>query len=134
MVFRPDRLAVVPSAIIFFPNADDRALFRKVCHHHFSSVIAQSPASVVPITEGDPLPIRKTIAFQLQTMKIDESTIAGNLSVLETIVDVGLGLARAFFAKLPNIIVAGDQMTVARLLSLKIHRAIDPDPFGSLSW
>ncbi|KAF9368787.1 hypothetical protein CPB97_004251, partial [Podila verticillata] len=94
----------------------------------------KSPACVVPIVEVDPLPIQKSITFQLQTMKIDESTIAGNLSVLETITDVGLGLARTWFAKLPNIIVAGDQMTVARLLSLQIHQAIDPNPFGSLSW
>ncbi|KAF9079027.1 hypothetical protein BGX23_005301, partial [Mortierella sp. AD031] len=110
VVFRPDRLAA-PSASIFFPNATDRTLFRTVCRHHFSSVIAQSPACVVPIVEVDPLPIRKTIAFPLQTMKIDESTIAGNLSVLETIMDVGLGLARTWFAKLPVVIVGGDQMT-----------------------
>ncbi|KAG0012791.1 hypothetical protein BGZ82_002424, partial [Podila clonocystis] len=134
VVFRPDRLVVVPSASIFFPNAADRTLFRTVCHHHFSSVIAQSPTCIVPIVEVDPLPIQKSIAFPLQTMKIDESTIASNLSVLETIIDVGLGLAKTWFARLPNIIVAGDQMTVARLLSLWIHRAIDPDPFGSLSW
>ncbi|KAF9899125.1 hypothetical protein EC991_009576 [Linnemannia zychae] len=133
VVFRPDRLAT-PGASIFFPNATDRTLFRSVCRHHFSSVIAQSPACVMPLVEVDLLPIRKTIAFPLQTMKIDESTIVGNLSVLETVVDVGLGLARTWFAKLPVIIVAGDQMTVARLLSLLIHRAIDPDPFGSLSW
>ncbi|KAF9177079.1 hypothetical protein BGZ50_009236, partial [Haplosporangium sp. Z 11] len=132
-VFQPDKLAF-PGVSIFFPNAADRTLFRTVCRHHFSSAVAQSPAHIVPIVEVDLLPTRKTIAFPLQTMKIDESTIAGNLSVLETITDVGLGLARNWFATLPNIIVAGDQMTVARLLSLQIHRAIDPDPFGSLSW
>lgn len=120
VVFRPDRLAA-PSASIFFPNTTDCTLFWTVCHHHFSSVIAQSPACIVPIVEVDPLPIQKTIAFPLQTMKIDESTIAGNLSVLETIIDVGLSLARTWFAKLPIIIVAGNQMTVMRLLSLLIH-------------
>lgn len=120
VVFRPNRLAA-PSTSIFFPNTTDCTLFRTVCHHHFSSVIAQSPACIVPIMEVNPLPIWKTIAFPLQTMKINESTIAGNLSVLETIIDVSLGLARTWFAKLPIIIVASDQMTVARLLSLLIH-------------
>ncbi|CAO3568652.1 unnamed protein product [Mortierella alpina] len=133
VVHRPDRLSV-PGASIFFPNATDRTLFRNVCRHHFSSAIARTPAYVVPIVEVDLLPIRKSTTFPLRTMKIDESTIAGNLSVLDTIMLVGLGLTKTWFASHPNIIVAGDQMTVARLLSLRIHRAIDPDPYGSLSW
>ncbi|KAF9915470.1 hypothetical protein FBU30_001945, partial [Linnemannia zychae] len=136
-VYRSDR-TTLPTASIFFPNATEQSLLRTVCRHHFSSAIARfhthSHITVIPIVKVDPLPTRKSITFQLQTMKIDESTIAGNLAVLETITDIGLRLARTWFTKLSNIIVAGDQMTVVRLLSLQIHRAIDPDPYGGLFW
>ncbi|KFH71184.1 hypothetical protein, variant [Podila verticillata NRRL 6337] len=136
-VFRPEKST--PSAGIFFPTATDRSQFRAACRHHFSSAISrslcmQSSACVVPIEPIDRLPVHKTVAFPLQTMKIDESTISGNLAVLEHVSNVGLRLARNWFTDRTSIIVAGDQMTVARLLSLKIHRAIDPDPFGCLSW
>ncbi|KAF9273625.1 hypothetical protein BGZ74_004702, partial [Mortierella antarctica] len=123
-VFRPEKST--PSASVFFPTATDRSQFRAACQHHFSSAISrllcmQSSACVIPIEPIDRLPVCKTIAFPLQTMKIDESTIAGNLAVLEHVSNVGLRLAKNWFTDRTSIIVAGDQMTVARLLSLKIH-------------
>ncbi|KAG0010515.1 hypothetical protein BGZ82_003415, partial [Podila clonocystis] len=67
-------------------------------------------------------------------MKLDESTIAGNLSVLQRITEVSLSLPKTWFADPKNTIIAGDQMTVSRLLTLKVHRSFDPDPYHNLSW
>ncbi|KAG0195260.1 hypothetical protein BGX33_003798, partial [Mortierella sp. NVP41] len=67
-------------------------------------------------------------------MKLDESTIAGNLAVLERITQVGLQLPKSWFANPKNTIFAGDQMSVSRLLTLKIHRIVDTDPYHSLAW
>jgi hypothetical protein len=128
-----------PSALIFFPTPTDRTMFRAACRTHLSAAIARSlphasTACVIPMQTIDEIDVRKTIAFPLPTMKIDESTISGNLAVLESITRIDLRLSDTWFDSARNIIVGGDQMTVARLLSLKIHRAIESDPYGGLDW
>ncbi|KAG0014076.1 hypothetical protein BGZ82_001909, partial [Podila clonocystis] len=128
-----------PSALIFFPTPTDRAMFRAACRTHLSAAIARSlphasTGCVIPMQTLDEIDVCKTIAFPLPTMKIDESTISGNLAVLESITRANLHLSDTWFDSARNIIVGGDQMTVARLLSLKIHRAIESDPYGGLDW
>ncbi|GJJ71294.1 hypothetical protein EMPS_07069 [Entomortierella parvispora] len=136
--FRVDRPE--PSASIFFPTSTDRTMTRAACRTHLSTAISQflprSPSvCVIPMPAIDVLKVVKTKTFPLPTMKIDESTIAGNLAVLENITKIDLGLSDEWFSKTTrDIIVAGDQMTVSRLLSLKVHRMVESDPFGSLGW
>ncbi|KAG0011419.1 hypothetical protein BGZ82_003007, partial [Podila clonocystis] len=138
-VFCPENERPMPEADLFFPDNTDLAVFQCVCRSHISDAIVRSlpegsSVHAIPIVPITTLRLHKTTALPLQIMKIDESTIAGNLAVLERITTVGLQLPKAWFSDPKNIIVAGDQMTVSRLLTLKVHRAIDPDPYCSLAW
>ncbi|KAF8978249.1 hypothetical protein BGZ52_006222, partial [Haplosporangium bisporale] len=138
-LFRPENERPKPDADLFFPTDFDLEVFQQVTRSHVSNAIVQlspdgSAATAIPIVPIKPLHINKTAFFPLQTMKLDESTIAGNLAVLERITHVGLQLPKSWFAKPNNTIIAGDQMTVSRLLTLKIHRIVDTDPYHSLAW
>ncbi|KAF9198949.1 hypothetical protein BGZ59_004278, partial [Podila verticillata] len=117
-LFRPENERPKPDADLFFPTDFDLEVFQQVTRSHVSNAIVQlspdgSAATAIPIVPIKPLHINKTAFFPLQTMKLDESTIAGNLAVLERITRVGLQLPKSWFAKPNNTIIAGDQMTVS---------------------
>ncbi|KAF9322591.1 hypothetical protein BG006_002260, partial [Podila minutissima] len=138
-VFCPESETSEPTADIFFPTLTDRVMSQAACHTHLSAAIARSlphasNACMIPMQTIDEMEVHKTVTFPLPTMKIDESTITGNLAVLESITRIGLHLPDMWFNDAKNIIFAGDQMTVARLLSLKIHHAIELDRYGGLAW
>ncbi|KAG9061327.1 hypothetical protein KI688_007305 [Linnemannia hyalina] len=123
----------------FFPNDGDLEAFFNTCQSHVSDSIVRSlpegsTTSAIPVVPVEQLDLVKSIVFPLPVMKLDESTIAGNLSVLQRITEVNLNLPKIWFADPKNTIVAGDQMTVSRLLTLKVHRSFGPDPYHSLSW
>ncbi|KAF9367626.1 hypothetical protein BGX21_007202, partial [Mortierella sp. AD011] len=65
------------------------------------------------------IPVQKTEAYPLRLMKINESTIAGNQEILDHVMLKEFGLSKAWFDDGRLQIVAGDQLTVARLRSLK---------------
>jgi hypothetical protein len=139
VLFRPEKERLKPDAGLFFPNDFDLEVFHQVSVSHVSKAIVRSlsegPAALtIPIVSIKKLDINKTKLFPLQTMRLDESTIAANLAVLERITQVGLQLSKNWFDNPKNTIVAGDQMTVSRLLTLKIHRIVDADPYDSLAW
>lgn len=90
--------------------------------------------SAIPVVPVEQLDLIKSTVFPLPVMKLDESTIAGNLSVLQRITEVSLNLPKTWFSDPKNTIVAGDQMTVSRLLTLKVHWSFDPDHYHNLSW
>ncbi|KAF9118846.1 hypothetical protein BG015_006504, partial [Linnemannia schmuckeri] len=138
-LFRPEDERPEPIADLFFPKDADFEVLQQVSRSHVSAAIVRSlpqgsTAVTIPILPIKKLDIDKTALFPLQTMKLDESTIAGNLAVLERITQVGLQLPKSWFAKPKNTIFGGDQMSVSRLLTLKIHRIVDTDPYHSLSW
>lgn len=138
-LFRPEKERPKPVAALFLPNKSDLEVFRQVSRSHVSTAIVRSSpegstAVAIPVTPINKLNVIKTALFPLQTMRLDESTIAGNLAVLERITQVGLQLPKEWFADPKNTIVAGDQMTVSRLLTLKIHRFVDTNPYHSLTW
>ncbi|KAF9149515.1 hypothetical protein BG015_008705 [Linnemannia schmuckeri] len=138
-LFRPEDERPVPTADLFFPKEADWEVPHQVSRSHVSATIVRSlpkgsTAVAIPILPIQKLDIHKTVLFPLQTMRLDESTIAGNLAVLERITQVGLQLPKTWFANPKNTIFAGDQMSVSRLLTLKIHRIVDNDPYDSLAW
>ncbi|KAF9128790.1 hypothetical protein BG015_004287, partial [Linnemannia schmuckeri] len=138
-VLRPEHERPEPVTELFLPKDVDWEVFREVCRSHVSAAIvrslpAGSPAAPIPILAIKKLDINKTALFPLQTMKLDESTIAGNLAVLEKITEIILQLSEEWFADPNNIIFGGDQMSVSRMLTLKIHRLVDTDPYHSLAW
>ncbi|KAK3817844.1 MAG: hypothetical protein J3R72DRAFT_43438 [Linnemannia gamsii] len=138
-LFRPENERLEPTAELFFPKFIDMEVFQHVSRSHVSAAIVRSlskgsTTTAIPIVPIEKLDIGKTALFPLQTMKLDESTIAGNLAVLERITQTGLQLPKKWFSDPKNTIFAGDQMTVSRLLTLKIHRIVDTDPYHSLAW
>jgi hypothetical protein len=138
-IFCPVEERSVADANLFFPNDGDLENLFNVCQSHVSDSIVRSlpegsTTFAIPIVPVEQLDLAKSTVFPLPVMKLDESTIAGNLSVLQRITEVGLNLPKSWFANPKNMFVAGDQMTVSRLLTLKVHRCFDPDPYHSLSW
>lgn len=76
----------------------------------------------------------RTMSFQLPSMKIDQSTVDGNLEILMTIVTKFLKLPDTWFLDGTRIIIAGDHLTVARVRSAKELRSRDCTPFERLQW
>lgn len=140
LLFRPEEERPEPDAELFFPSDADLEVFMDVCRSHVSAAIVktmpgESTALPIPIMPVEPLDFKvKTTTFPLKIMRLDESTIAGNLMVLDRIMTYDLQLEDSFFEDPKNTIVAGDQMTMSRILTLKIHRSLDPHPYHSLSW
>ncbi|ORZ12460.1 hypothetical protein BCR41DRAFT_307838, partial [Lobosporangium transversale] len=66
-------------------------------------------------------------------MRIDQGTIRGNLEVLEFITEAALELPHEWFEG-RRILIAGDQLTVSRLRSLKELRADDISSYHRLDW
>ncbi|KAG0221950.1 hypothetical protein BGW42_007049, partial [Actinomortierella wolfii] len=96
--------------------------------------LSGSSISTIPITPIDPPPITKTETRPLQIIKIDQSTIEGDLEIMETIVGM-IGLSKIYVHDdNVNIVIAGDQLTVARLQSLKAQRAYDIDRYDTFEW
>lgn len=80
------------------------------------------------------LPHTKTTAYSLPTMDHDQSTVQGNKDILQTVVEVGLGLEQTQFKSGTRIIIAGDQLTVSRLRSLKEYCWDDISSYHTMEW
>ncbi|ORY95970.1 hypothetical protein BCR41DRAFT_416367 [Lobosporangium transversale] len=71
----------------------------------------------------EPLEVKETKTYPLPALKIDQSTISGNIEILETIMRDTLQLPEEWLTDYTNIIVAGDQLTISRIASLQeLHR------------
>lgn len=78
------------------------------------------------------LPIKRTKAYELAIMDIDQATIEGNKQVIEQMRTV-LGKSKGSFKHL-KMILAGDQLTISRILSLQ-HRSIgELTYFDQMQW
>ncbi|KAG0216207.1 hypothetical protein BGX31_000652 [Mortierella sp. GBA43] len=75
-----------------------------------------------------------TEAYPLPAMKIDQSTVDGNVEIIETVMKSVLKLDPNDFSDDMMIIVAGDQLTVSRIESAKRLRREDVTPFHRLQW
>jgi hypothetical protein len=71
------------------------------------------------------VPLGATDMETLATLQIDESTIDGNIAVLETLVTNQLGLTLEELADGRMTLVSGDQMTVSRVASAQFLRVRD---------
>lgn len=81
-----------------------------------------------------PLTVSKTIAYPLPSMKIDQSSTVGNLEVIDTIIKDVLRLPPAWFDNGCRVIVAGDQLTVQWLSTLKYLKEINNSVYNQLEW
>ncbi|KAI8356222.1 hypothetical protein B0O80DRAFT_384940 [Mortierella sp. GBAus27b] len=101
----------------------------KVLQRHYPTYERYS----VSIPSMQPLKPEKTEAYPLPAMKIDQSTVEGNVDIIETLMKSVLKLDPKEFSD-DMIIVAGDQLTVSRVGSAKRLRREDVTPFHRLQW
>ncbi|KAG0240224.1 hypothetical protein BG011_003736, partial [Mortierella polycephala] len=120
-----------------FDKADDKHLrtitqfyLVDVLQRHFDSFNYCSN----DIPQLRPLEIKKTVTYPLPAMKIDQSSVEGNLEIIETIIKKMLKLPRSWFNSGKKIIVAGDQLTVSRVATLKRLRESDVSPYDRMEW
>jgi hypothetical protein len=106
-----------------------KALMCRVLKRFFPTEMKQSEedAGIAPIMMPHLYRISSGASdmYTLATLDIDEGTIDGNLSVLETLATEQLGLTLEELADGRLIPISGDQMTVARIVSGQFLRIRD---------
>ncbi|KAG0300064.1 hypothetical protein BGZ98_009516, partial [Dissophora globulifera] len=121
------------------PNAGGRAHFRAVTQYTLVDVLQRHfdvyhRGCSIRIPALSPLPVRRTETFPLPSMKIDQSTVEGNLEIIEKVTQNVLKLPDEWFDGDKRVIVAGDQLTVCRVSSLKSLRGTDVTRFTRMTW
>lgn len=115
-IFSPRHLR--PTVGNFLPDVSLAHHMRQVYQSHIADVWTRSwpkfSQCSITISPIDVLPAVKTTTFPLPCMNINQSTIEGNLAITEAITNDTLRLPESWFQD-QNIIVASDQLTVARL-------------------
>ncbi|KAF9925599.1 hypothetical protein FBU30_004652 [Linnemannia zychae] len=106
VLFRPENGRPVLGSGLFFSSELDLAIFYRVSLSHVSNAIVRSLPEESAISA-----ISTVYMFPLQIMKLDESTIAGSLAVLERIMKSGFQPPESWIAHPDNTVVAGDQMS-----------------------
>lgn len=135
----PDETPRDPIALQdFLPDEKNRARFRtvsqcnliQVLQRHFDVYIRHCSNRIPPL---NPLEVKETVTIPLPSMDIDQSSVDGNLEIIEMIMKKILQLMDEWFDSDIRIIIAGDQLTVCRLGSLKDLRGTDITRFARLT-
>ncbi|KAG0347979.1 hypothetical protein BGZ54_004746, partial [Gamsiella multidivaricata] len=112
------------------PDNENRAHFRTVSQYNLVHVLQRhfdiyNRHCSIRIPALSPLPVKRTETFPMPSMKIDQSTVEGNLEIIETVMKSALKLSDEWFDGDVRVVVAGDQLTVCRVGSLKSLRGTD---------
>ncbi|KAK5815587.1 hypothetical protein F5H01DRAFT_405679 [Linnemannia elongata] len=129
----------VPDAVVtdIRLTKDDAKHFKVVYRHHLSKALKpelnKGPLfKALAIPPVKVLTSRPTEAYELAAMEIDQSSVSGNLAVLEEMRKV-LDLDKELFKEL-KMILAGDHLSVSRLRTLMSRKSDDTTFFDRLSW
>ncbi|KAG9069635.1 hypothetical protein KI688_010539 [Linnemannia hyalina] len=104
-------------------------LFDCLQRHHEPFQHYAVPFRIRPIS---PLDVSKTWAFEIPAMDIDQSSLDGNMRVLEEVKKL-LQLDDEWFRN-HVVIVGGNQLTVSRVRTMIRYRAPDVSAFNRLQW
>ncbi|KAH9915138.1 uncharacterized protein B0H18DRAFT_1042454 [Fomitopsis serialis] len=100
----------------------------------FARFKSAADSSAVKTAVDSKIPVHTTEVFPLPTMEIDESTIVGNAEVTRSMFSaVGLDMASDSFTRTVKLI-AGDQLSIARIRSLTRNRAGHDSFANSYLW
>ncbi|KAF9941102.1 hypothetical protein BGZ65_005218 [Modicella reniformis] len=80
------------------------------------------------------LDVNKTKTYPLPSMNIDQSSVEGNKDIIDKIIKSTLCLPDDWFDEETNILISGDQLTVARVRALKKLRRKDISNYEQLKW
>lgn len=86
-----------------------------------------------PVPVQCQLPLEKTEMYPLPSMHFDQSTVDGNRDILEEIMEKVTLLNPVWFEK-RRMILAGDQLTLARIRSIARLRWDEPKAYHRLEW
>ncbi|KAF9080772.1 hypothetical protein BGX23_001720 [Mortierella sp. AD031] len=117
---------------------DDTAHFRHVYRSHFFNAIRSyrvrdgDYARTFDIPPLNLLPVKRTKAYELAIMDIDQSTIAGNKQVIEHM-RAALDKSKGSFKDLV-MILAGDHLTISRIISIQQRSIGELTYFDQMQW
>ncbi|KAF9955597.1 hypothetical protein BGZ65_003287 [Modicella reniformis] len=120
------------------PTADNNIHRRKAFRHHLLDVLSRHSEDYQHCKSPEPtvrvLETKKTKTYPVPSMHIDQSSVEGNKDILETIMEGTLKLSREWFDRGIMIILAGDQLTMARIRTLIELRWDDVSAYHRLEW
>lgn len=90
--------------------------------------------SMPPIREIRSLPIEQSVTYPIPAMEIDQSSVEGNLEILKFIIACTLLLPTTYFDNRKRVIIAGDQLTVARVETVQKLLDDDVTAFDRMEW
>ncbi|ORZ08231.1 hypothetical protein BCR41DRAFT_326119, partial [Lobosporangium transversale] len=116
----PYRLLTLNSLV---PTAGNQRHFEDSYRFHVKGILQRYLSRFEGCSNPAPISNRiattKTATYPLPAMKIDESTIEGNKSIIDTVMHKKLCIQTEWFRDNYQIIIAGDLFTVSRIRSLK---------------
>ncbi|KAG0316530.1 hypothetical protein BG000_004836 [Podila horticola] len=105
---------------------------------HLAEVLRRrvDPSFANPIAKPvkNELPVERTEAYPLPSMHIDQSTAEGNRDILDHIMVNVLELGEDWFENQARVIIAGDQLTLARVRLIMRLRWDEKEAFYRLEW
>lgn len=133
-----ERLHQTPTLEDFALDEANRAHFMKFTYFHLMNVFQRTDDGFVWYAAKalvlEPLPTRESVTFPLPAMAINQSTVDGNLRVIETVMKDVLDLPDDWFDEQKRIIIAGDQFTVSRVRSLQGLLRPNSTRYRQLGW
>ncbi|TDL27967.1 hypothetical protein BD410DRAFT_739310 [Rickenella mellea] len=84
-----------------------------IFYDYFPSLRERFKAEISPAPSKLPIPLHKTENYPLPAMKIDESSLDGTLSVIDTIITKTLQMSEDDITNHGIVICAGDQLTIS---------------------
>jgi len=120
-----------------YPTKEQSARLCNTYHYHLAAVLVRRikgfEDNPFPVQAQCPLPPTKTEMYPLPCMHIDQATVDGNRDILEEIMGKVAQLNPKWFEK-RRTILAGDQLTVARIRSIAKLRWDESTAFHRLEW
>lgn len=120
------------------PTKEQNKHLAMTCCFHLVQVLQrrvdESLENLIVKPVKNELPPKQTEAYPLPSMHIDQSSIEGNMDILKTIMLEVLELGEDWFENQARLIVAGDQLTLARIRSIMSLRWDDDQAFFRLQW
>jgi hypothetical protein len=132
-----DALPVAPNIADVVINAQDTSHYRILFLSQFvkslMNCVHNSPfMATFDIPRIRELEVKRSKAYELAAMDIDQASVAGNLQVLEHM-RVIINKTKASFKDL-KMIVAGDHLTISRILTIQERSVCEATHFDLMRW
>jgi hypothetical protein len=121
-----------------YPTAEQEVHLKATHSYHLAEVLRRRGSNGFKNPFPEPiknrLKVEKTEAYPLPSMHIDQSTVEGNRDILDEIMKtLELG-PESWFDDLTRMIIAGDQLTLARIRAIARLRWDEEKAYYRLEW